>query len=386
VQRKILIIDNDASIRWAIASALRAEGHEVLEADSGEAGIESALREAPDLVLCGATKSNPDGFEVLQRVRHTPALNGTQFVFFGASDEHTNVRRGMNLGADDYLTDPFSLEDLLASVRSRLKRADSARQMAGPRPLAVSGQLRRGVRSVDGQMALLEKFARSGAKYSTVIATVLFTDIRGFTTISERLSAAEMASLLNAYLERACDPIMVAGGKVVKFIGDAMMAVFPHPEGETGERQALAAIRAGFNLSSVASRFGEWIYARYAERELPDFAIGVGIHTGEVTLCQIGVPGQQSFTAIGDTVNIASRLEAQTKELGWPVVASEATIRAAGSAVLHGASRSVKLRGRTKPVMVYEVVGLREAPGGPRSAELAEVLQPLSTPPQTRQH
>jgi hypothetical protein len=126
-----------------------------------------------------------------------------------------------------------------------------------------------------------------------------------------------------------------------------------------------SAIQAGLGLSLVAHGFRDWMQERYADRGLPDFSIGVGIHTGEVTLCQLGGPGQEDFTAIGDTVNIASRLEGQTKELGWPVVASGAAISAAGDAVIYRAHRVVHLRGRTKPVLVYEVVGLKTRGASP---------------------
>jgi hypothetical protein len=137
------------------------------------------------------------------------------------------------------------------------------------------------------------------------------------------------------------------------------MAVFPHGEDQPRERQALRAIQAGLALSLVARQFREWVHAEFPHHGLPEFAIGVGIHTGEVTLCEVGAPGQQNFTALGDTVNIASRLEGQTKELGWPVVASGAAISAAGDAVVHGAHRVVHLRGRTKPVLVYQILGLK---------------------------
>jgi len=117
-------------------------------------------------------------------------------------------------------------------------------------------------------------------------------------------------------------------------------------------------VHAGLGLSFIAGRFREWVHQRFPERGLPDFAIGVGIHTGEITMCQLGAPGQQDFTAIGDTVNIAARLEEKTKELGWPVVASEETITAAGRSVAHGGHHSVVLRGRVNPIHVYEVTGL----------------------------
>jgi serine/threonine-protein kinase PpkA len=212
---------------------------------------------------------------------------------------------------------------------------------------------------------------------------VLFADIRGFTTMSERLTAVEIAELLNAYLVRACAPIVSCGGNVVKFIGDGIMAVFPHTESSPREKQALQAVHAGLGLSFIALRFRKWVQDRYPDRGLPEFAIGVGIHTGEITMCRLGPQGQEEFTAIGDTVNVASRLEEQTKELGWPVIASEATIRAAGRAVVYGASRSITPRGRVHALQVYEVTGLsnltvtsdRTGIGGALSASLREALE-----------
>ena len=379
---KILIIEDDAGIRRSLALSLKTEGYAVLEAADGRIGLELAAAESPALIICDVNMPEMDGYEVVAAVRRNSALASIPFVFLTARGERAEIRRGMNLGADDYLTKPFTREELLDAVKVRLQKHQESREALTEQLILASERLRsRFYSRLTGQaeQAPIEDSLLSAGANRVLEATVLFTDIRGFTTISERLSVVEIATLLNHYLQRACEPILAASGKIVKFIGDGIMAVFPHGEDQPRERQALRAIQAGLALSLVAHEFREWMHAKFPHRGLPEFAIGVGIHTGEVTLCEIGAPGQQNFTAIGDTVNIASRLEGQTKELGWPVVASGAAISAAGEAVMHGAHRVVHLRGRTKPVLVYQILGLKglAAPAGSTddlSQQLREAL------------
>src|SRR6266849_5400347 len=362
---KILIIEDDPALRRGLALTLKSEGYRVTEAENGRAGLEAVSNELPDLVLCDVTMPEMDGYAVVEQLRRMPALASTPFIFLTARGEHADVRKGMTLGADDYLIKPFTRAELVEAVTVRLRKLAAWREALAQQLIVGGDLLRRRFRNSltgEAQHAAVEEAARPGTENSIVEATVLFTDIRGFTAICERLSVVEIAALLNTYLQRACEPIIAAGGKIVKFIGDGIMAVFPHTDEDPRERQALRAIETGLGLSIVAHHFRNWLRTQYPDRGLPEFAIGVGIHTGEVTLCQVGTPGQEDFTAIGDTVNIASRLEGQTKELGWPVVASEATIGAAGDAVVHGAHRVVHLRGRTKPILVYEVIGLKNLP------------------------
>ncbi len=380
MKTKILIIEDEPGIRRGLVLTLKSEGYDVTEAENGRAGLEAAGNELPDLVLCDITMPEMDGYAVVEQMRRIPALASTPFIFLTARSEHADVRKGMALGADDYLSKPFTRAELIEAVTVRLKKVAVWREVLAQQLIVGGDLLRRRFRGNligEAQHAVVEEAARPGTGNSIVEATVLFTDIRGFTAISERLSVVEIAALLNTYLQRACEPIIAAGGKIVKFIGDGIMAVFPHTGDHPRERQALRAVQTGLGLSIIAHHFRNHMHTQYADRGLPEFAIGVGIHTGEVTLCQVGTSGQEDFTAIGDTVNIASRLEGQTKQLGWPVVASEATISAAGDAVIHGAHRIVHLRGRTKPVLVYEVLGLKNLPATTDrgTGSLSELLQ-----------
>ena len=186
--------------------------------------------------------------------------------------------------------------------------------------------------------------------------TVLFSDIRNFTTISERLSAREVVEMLNAYFERACTALQAEGATIDKFIGDAIMAEFgaPLPQAD----HALRALRAAVALRAVATEFRQWMAERFADRDLPMFDIGIGVHSGEAVVGNIGSSARMEDTAIGDAVNVASRLEGKTKETGCPILASAQTIAAAGPTVRVGSHHLLSVKGRAQPVEAVEVVGV----------------------------
>jgi adenylate cyclase len=205
---------------------------------------------------------------------------------------------------------------------------------------------------------LLSDERRPDLAGEVLTVTVLFSDIRNFTTISEKLGAHEVVEMLNAYFSRACEPILAEGGTVDKYIGDAVMAVFgsPVPRPDHARR----ALRAALGIARAADEFRGWMRERFPDRGLPEFGVGIGLHSGEAVIGDIGTPKRKEFTAIGDTVNAASRLESITKELKCVLMASEATVRAAGEGVRTGKSEEVTLKGKTEPLRVYEVVGLDE--------------------------
>ncbi len=203
---------------------------------------------------------------------------------------------------------------------------------------------------------LLFQAERPDLEGETATVTVLFCDIREFTAMSEKLTAHETVEMLNAYFGRVCEPILAQGGTVDKFIGDAVMAVFGAPVAHADH--ARRALRAALGMAAEAAAFRDWMRARFADRGLPAFAIGVGLHTGEALIGDVGTSRRREFTAIGDTVNIASRLEGATKALGCTVVASEATLSAAGGGVRTGKLETLQVRGRAAAIRVFEVTAV----------------------------
>jgi adenylate cyclase len=239
--------------------------------------------------------------------------------------------------------------------------------------LRLTGEERRRLRlrRMFGQYVsdeVVEKLLSSGRRPDLggemVTATVLFSDIRNFTTIAERLSAHEVVEMLNTYFGRVCDAIFAEGGTVDKFVGDAIMAVFgspvPHPD------HARRALRAAVSMDRIATGFRGWLTDRFAGRNLPEFDIGIGIHTGDAVIGNIGSPKRLEFTAIGDTVNTAARLEGLTKQLGARILISASTVAAAGSGLTLGKQHRIQVKGREEEVEVVEFRGLEEDDGGSR--------------------
>jgi adenylate cyclase len=188
--------------------------------------------------------------------------------------------------------------------------------------------------------------------------TVLFTDIRNFTTISEQLTPQEVVEMLNSYFGRACAVLAEEGACIDKFIGDAIMAEFgvPLKTVDHARRALVAAIR----LKQVAEDFRQWMHERFPERNLPEFAIGIGVHTGYAVVGNIGTAQRMEYTAIGDSVNLASRLEGMTKSVGCVILASRDTLESAGAGFSLGRASTLTVKGRAQPVDVWEILGFEE--------------------------
>ena len=375
--KKVLVIEDEPSIRNNIMLMLKVERYAAVGAENGRIGLDLARKDPPDLILCDVMMPDMDGFAVLEALRAEPRFAEIPFIFLTALDDRSSMRRGMNLGADDYLPKPFTRSELLEAVNSRLKKFETLTQAVAARLVPPQDRLtqkfREKIQGGDGTTALEDDPASVTGRIAD--ATILFSDIRNFTTYSERLTSDEIAELLNAYLEAACAPVIAYRGVVMKFIGDGVMALF---EGQPNEKiggHAHRAVRAGLGMQLAALEFRKWIARRHPQRTLPEFSIGVGLHAGEVLLCHVGATGRGELTAVGDTVNIASRLEGQTKALGWAVVASEATFELTRPAVSVGSHREVQLRGRSAPVKAYEVIGMAAGAADDVSVRIPEDMR-----------
>ena len=366
VKKKILVVEDEASIRLNLTLMLKGEGYELDSAENGRAGVEHAKSFAPDLIISDVMMPELDGFGMLETLRADARFADTPFIFLTALNDRASTRRGMNLGADDFLNKPFTRDELIEAVNSRLKKYENAARSLAERLVAGNDDLKRWYRqSLSGgeperPLTFAETAGMTGKMTS---ATVLFADVRNFTTYSERLTAGQIAELLNAYFEAVCQPIVRNGGRIAKLIGDGIMVVFEAREQDGEDNHARRAVRAGLGIVLAANAFSQWFKQHFDIGGLPEFAAGVGIHTGDLMEVRIGPPGAEDLTVVGDSVNVASRLEGQTKELGWPVVASASTISMAGSLVSTGKSRMLELRGRHAPIEAMEVTGIGAAEG-----------------------
>ena len=190
------------------------------------------------------------------------------------------------------------------------------------------------------------------------VVTVVFTDIRDFTTLSEHSPSEDIVAWLSDYFARMNQVVTAAGGHINKFIGDGLMIVFGAPLGRSEREEAQAAVGCGLAmLEEVARLNAEW---RGSSR--PTLRIGVGIHTGEATCGVVGSPQRLEYTVIGDTVNLAARLESKTKELGVSLLLSEATSQRLEGKVALRPVGALEMKGKAIKVEAFTPEGME---GGP---------------------
>lgn len=208
-----------------------------------------------------------------------------------------------------------------------------------------------------------DEFARHGAiKPRQVVATILFLDIRGFTTVSEKLAPDVIVGWLNRGLTVMIGEIMGHKGVVTRFAGDAIMAIFGAPVPRTNEAEMAAdaanAIEAGLGIGPALDRLN----AAFEKEGLPRIRVRVGINTGSVTQCSVGARDRMEFTVLGDPTNVASRLESYSMEDRGEtarVLVGEETFRLAGERFETTLVGSIALKGKEQPVTLRQVLSKR---------------------------
>ena len=189
-----------------------------------------------------------------------------------------------------------------------------------------------------------------------VHATALFSDIRDFTGLAERMPAAQVVELLNRYYTRMVDVVVAEGGIVNKFGGDSLLALFGVPIRQPDH--ALRAVRAAWQMNRALAEFN----AEQISLGLPALSIGVGISSGDMIAGNVGGEARREYTVIGDPVNLASRLQSLTKDLNTPVLLSEHTRQELGEEQVQVRERErLTVRGKSEPTLVYELSGVTGA-------------------------
>ncbi len=186
------------------------------------------------------------------------------------------------------------------------------------------------------------------------VATVLFSDIRNFASLSEDIAPEYVVLFLNRYLDAMVDVLVSQGATIDKFIGDAIVAIFNVPVSQ--EDHALRAVKAGLEM---LDRLGNINRERKKAGD-PLLSIGIGIHTGEVLAGNIGSAKKMEYTVIGDTVNTASRIEQLNKRFDTRLLISSKTYGLVSTDVQARKIEPVEVKGRRRPVVVFEVTGLKE--------------------------
>ena len=189
------------------------------------------------------------------------------------------------------------------------------------------------------------------------VATVLFSDLKGFTSMSEQLTATAMVRLLNRYFTVVSDQIRAHNGVVEKYIGDAVMAFWAPPFSAGDDHAASACLAALAHRDAVIALRPELPQLLGLRRNVPELAVRMGLATGEVVIGTIGAPTSKSYAAIGDITNLASRLEGVNKVYGTTVILAEETYRLAQQVIDARELDTVIVVGKSEPVRIFELLG-----------------------------
>ena len=385
----VLVVEDDDAIRNNIARLLKLEGYETVAAVNGALGLARARELRPDIVISDIGMPELDGFQLLEAVRADPALAATPVMLLTALDDRATMRRGMTAGADDFLAKPFTRVELLEAIEGLLRKKQRVEQGIEHAVQAREAQLRR---AFSESLAGRKKPERLGLEApagavveGSLAATVLFAEVRHFTLLAGQLSADEVAEVLTVWFERACDRVLQHGGRHLRFVGDALLGLFPEQpvQGVPEPLGARGAVLAGLGLALAAQDMRQWLDRRFAGRALPAFAVGVGMHRGQVTLCRTADGGSREVTPVGEPIQLAARMVGSCQELGWTLVASSAVVQSAAPDVQTAGVTSVPVLAGGGYLEVAEVIGFEGADAEAaepanlawRAQELAAALQ-----------
>ncbi len=360
----VLIVDDDPDMAGLLGRMLMQQGMQAQVAANGPAALEMIAASPPDLVLLDVQMPGPDGFEICRRLKSQEATALLPVVLVTALEDHDSRVRGIEAGADDFLSKPVRREELIARVKT-LRRLHETRKELEGRRLAAEVQRKEEIRKAFARYIsprLAERVLRESRgseevfrNLSTRTAVVaLFADLRGFTRLSETVPVSSIVPMLNEFFTELTAAAHDNEGTVFSMAGDSLLVGFNVPV-----PQADAASRAVSTGRAMIQRFAP-VAARWQAEHGLSTGIGVGVEAGEVVVGNVGAPSFMSYTIIGDPVNVAARLM-QRAEPNEILIGPRASLSL--PAMLGGAMpldrRSVKLKGKSEPV---EVVTLRVAP------------------------
>lgn len=359
----ILVVDDEPDLQPMIRQKFRRKirsGEFVFTfANDGLEALE-ALDANPeiDLVLTDINMPRMDGLALLANLKDLKRL--LKAVVVTAYGDMENIRTAMNQGAFDFLTKPLNLDDLEITINKALetiaqqKKAALARKTFGrylsdevvstlldhPRALKLGGEKRK--------------------------VSILMSDLRGFSTISEHLPPEEVVEVLNIYLGKMADVITQYNGTIDEFIGDAILVIFGAPIQRDDD--ALRATACAIAMQQAMQD----VNAQMEARGFPRLEMGIGINTGEVVVGNIGSLKRTKYGVVGSHVNLTGRIESYT--VGGQVLVTESTLENAGPSVQIGREMRLSAKGFSEPISIYEV----ESVGAPHNLTLPLAVDHLT--------
>ncbi len=357
MSHRILIIEDTPANIQSLTAILKEKGYQLSVATNGKQALDVLARVQPDLILLDVMMPEMDGFETCRRLKAAEQWSKIPIIFLTAKTEPTDIVRGFELGAVDYVAKPFNPHELLARVNTHLTMHALRRGLAEKNAeLARAHEL---VRRAFGRYVSEEVAAsilqspeglEMGGEEREV--TILMSDLRGFTALAARLTPQEVIEFLNLYLEAMVDVISRYEGTIDEIIGDAILVVFGAPV--ACDDHAAKAVACGLAMQLAMTEVNRLLTAKGAA----DLEMGIGIHTGRVIVGNIGSLRRTKYGAVGSNVNLAGRIESFTT--GGQVLISENTRERVKSPLRIDGHFQVEPKGAAGSLQLHEVVGIGE--------------------------
>lgn len=346
----ILVIDDERDIREMIAETLETDGYTVVQAETGARALQILASNQIDIVLSDIQLTDTSGIDLAGRIRVQHP--GLPIVMVTAMAEVGKAIDALKLGVSDYITKPFDLQTLSASIRSILDKEEEKKRLVWQKD-----EERRRLKSlfeksvspiiVERLLAEPESLCLQGERR---MATVLFADIRGFSTLCAEIDPIETVHILNRYLSTMIDIGFKYAGMLAKFQGDGIMIVFGAPVAQHD-----AALRAVATAVEMQQELRGISIPSIPNLNLP---VGIGINTGEVVAGNIGSERHFEYTVIGDPVNVAKRLESQAGSR--QILIADTTYDLVKDFVEVQDLGSVRVGGSRNWIHTYNVVGVKD--------------------------
>lgn len=369
---RILVVDDNAANVKLLEDLLRYHGYEVEAAFDGESALAMLRENTPDLLLLDVLMPGLDGHEVCRAVREDPALAMLPVVMVTALEDREERVRGLEAGADDFLSKPLNPPELVARVRSllRIRRLYETVQRQAAQLAAWNRTLEARVAE---EVAHVEKLQRLKRFFSPQLAelilaggaddpleshrrdvTVVFLDLRGFTAFAESAEPEQVMTALGEFHGAMGRRVLEYQGTLERFTGDGLMVFFNDPL--PIQQPARRAVEMAFAMQEDALKLAaQWKRRGY------DLGLGIGIAQGYATVGAIGFEGRIDYGAIGTVTNLASRL----CDLAEPgnILASQSVHDEVAERVLVDDLGEVQLHGFKRPVHAFRLLDLRGAEG-----------------------
>jgi adenylate cyclase len=342
----VLVADDRVDNVELVCELLEMEGYRALGAYNGQEALDRIYESRPDLVILDLGMPLLNGYEVCERLKADPATAGIPVLILTAWAAPEQRVKGLQLGAEDYLAKPFDSRELMERVKTRLRAKQQADKLRAAQQAIRETFARYVSRPVVERLLADPTQVSVGGTQQTV--TVMFADLRGYTALAETLPPDQLVGVLNGHLTVAAGAVLACEGTISQYSGDLIMAIFnaPLPQPDHALRAARAALRLRRDMAVYHTNLPEHLRMEF----------GTGIVTGEAVVGNIGAREWLNYTAIGDAVNLAQRLEESAQ--GGEILISASTAEALGAAAQVEAKGLVRIRGRSEPVEVYALLGL----------------------------